>query len=389
MPYVCEKVGSKWHLKKKDGGDSLGSHSSKLSCTKQMRAVYANEMKNEKNIVINDLVYMPWNFDEKIKEADKEIKLIINSRGGSFYDAMLMHNKLRNSGKRIIGYIESIAYSAGAILVLACDEVYIPENGLIMLHMPKVFFNQGTEQDANNVESLLAMMRAQEEILINTVSSKIKKTAEETRAFLEKETYLTANEALELGIVTEIVPIMRNIEVENSFPERIITFVNQVQTQFKEENIEMALKEVCEQFGVDPTDDALVAFIKKLQNAAPKPKVEPDVGIINVVKDYRNTTIDRLVSDGYALPAYAQELKVLFVNDDTIKSDFQLSDPNGHFNKSVTALQKNGKVMEFDQKTRTQRLDKPAILNQDEDTTNLAARLMEEDRKKAKAMQED
>lgn len=45
MPYAIRKKGKKFLVVKKEGGKILGTHDSRSSAERQIRAIYANEKK--------------------------------------------------------------------------------------------------------------------------------------------------------------------------------------------------------------------------------------------------------------------------------------------------------------------------------------------------------
>src|SRR3990172_185655 len=69
MPYSCTLVGRKWNLHKKDSSDAIGSHNSKRECTQQMRAIYANELNDPKNIVFDGIINSTFGFDYQLANA--------------------------------------------------------------------------------------------------------------------------------------------------------------------------------------------------------------------------------------------------------------------------------------------------------------------------------
>lgn len=386
MPYICKAVGTKYELQKKDGTKTFGTHPSKRACMKQMKAIYASELNNSDNIRFDGFVSVPYDFEARLQNAKDQIDIVVNSRGGSLFDALIIHNKLRNSGKKIVGHVEGIAFSAGALLLLACDEVYMPENALLMFHMPRARLNSDTDQKAENLEQLAAALRVHENIVVSTLVSKTKKSEDECRAMLEKETYLTAKEALELGIVTEIVPIFQDYKVENSLlPERIVTFVNEC----KAENSKMALKDVCEQFGLPDSEEGLIEFIKKLQTSQPKTKAPVNKSIVNMVKQFREAELNTLVNEGVAVPAMVNDLKVEFLNDTRIEEDTQLEDPNKLFLTVVNAAKKNDKVISFQGKSGTQQLGNPLDKDEPDKDANLLVTLMKKDKETERYAIED
>lgn len=369
MPYVCRKRDGKWLLTKSNSEHALGTHNSEASCKSQMRAIYASEMKKPENIRFDTYISMPYDLENKIENSGDEINLIINSEGGSFFDAIMIHNRLRNAGKPINVYVEAFAFSAAAIVMLAGDKIYMAENGLIFFHPPKI--SSYEMKGANDLEKIVETLRKSEEVLVQTLVSKTKKDEVECRKIMENDTWLTPMEALELGIVDEVVPILReNLEVKNYFPERIVNFV--------QEKRKMPMKEICERFGVDATaenaEEALVAYIQKLQ---PKKPTNLSESIVNMLKKARETELNILVTEGKVIPAVANELKLKYVTDERIIADVN-NDSSGEFENIVNALSKNDPVLNFKSKSGTQRLgsDGKEIKESDEEA-NLLLKDME------------
>lgn len=346
MPYTCKLDNGKYQLTKKNDSKVIGTHDNKKSCIKQMRAIYAEEMRRTENMVFRNYIELPYDFDSRIETAENEIHVIINSSGGDFLEAIVIHNKLRNSGKRIICHIDPFAFSAGAIVALAGDEIYMPENGLIKFHTPRVGVQKIGE--AADFEKIASELRKAEDILVNTLKSRLKRDEEYCRELMNKDEYLTANEALRMGIIDDIVPIYRDSEsrIENyNFPERIVNYIK--------EKRDMPLQDILQKFEVKD-EDGLVNLIENLRKNQVKQPEVIKTSIVNMVKNYREGELTRLVDDGKCSPAVIQDLKTVFLNEDRIKLDGQLDDPNKEFDQMVAALKKNEKIINFDGKTKPQ-----------------------------------
>lgn len=343
MPYSCTLVGRKWNLHKNDSPDVLGAHNTKRECTQQMRAIYANELSHPKNLVFDGPID-DWNIsslDSQIANSDAEINVVINSKGGDFYNAIIGHQKLRNSGKKVRVHINPLAFSAGAVLALAGDEIFMPANGLMMFHTPKL--ESAFMKDADQLEKLTNTLRASEEVLVNTLMSKTHKSKEECQAIMKNDTWLTAQEAKNLGIVTEIVPIYRDLQVQNYYPERIVNFIK--------ENAEMPLKELLEQVGVKDEAEliTLISDLRKNQKERPA-TVSPS--LLNMIKKSRETEIDTLLATGKIIPVVVNELKKEYTTDERVLLDAATG--SQEFERVINTHSKNESVVSFKGTTGSQ-----------------------------------
>lgn len=341
MPYSCKVAGTKWQLTKKDGGEVFGNHDTKKQCMSQMRAMYTNEIRKEGNIVLTDFIQVPWNLQDLIDKADKEINLVIDSRGGSPIDAIMIHNRLRNSGKFVNTYIQSFAMSAAAITALAGDKIYIAENGVLQFHPVQISSYEA--KNAKELENIAEALKVADQVITNTLMSRTKMSKEECEKIIQNDTWMTADQALKLGIVDEVIPIFRDnySEVKNmvggamSPPETIINFV-------KDKN-DMSMKEVCQKFGIEnETEEGLVAYIQALQPAKP---TNVSDSMLNMISKSRETMLNSLVTLGKAIPAVTEGLKKEYLEKDRIKKDLQ--NGNTEFDAIVDSHMKNAAVINF------------------------------------------
>ncbi|QRQ86256.1 head maturation protease, ClpP-related [Cupriavidus oxalaticus] len=138
------------------------------------------------------------------KITAKKINLSINSPGGSVFDALAIFNALRNSGKEIHVRVLGIAASAASYIMLAGDKIVMPENTFVMVHNPLAGMYGNAEEFrefADVLDKVGASLRA-------TYVKRTGKSEEEIDALLSKDTYLTAAEAVEIGLADEMEPAM-------------------------------------------------------------------------------------------------------------------------------------------------------------------------------------
>lgn len=142
--------------------------------------------------------------DLKKVEAN-EINLSINSPGGSVFDGIAIFNALRDSGKTINVKVLGVAASIASLIAMAGDKIVMPENSFMMVHNPWAY-TKGNADELRDFADVLDKIGAS---LTATYMSRTGKSEEEVKALLKAETYLTAQEALDLGFADEVEPAFK------------------------------------------------------------------------------------------------------------------------------------------------------------------------------------
>ena len=140
-------------------------------------------------------------FIEEIKEfKNSPINLHINCVGGDVFDGMAIYNILKKRTAETTVYIEGIAASMGSVIALAADKVVMAENSLFMIHNAWGGA-MGESKELKKTANLL------EKISNEIADIYIKKTNlpyDKVKEMMDEETWLNADEALELGFIDSI-----------------------------------------------------------------------------------------------------------------------------------------------------------------------------------------
>jgi len=139
-----------------------------------------------------------------------EIDVHINSPGGSMYDGIAIYNILRSHPAKVNVFIDSVAASIASLIALAGDRVEIAETGTFMIHDPYTVVGG----DAEALRHAADVMDKFKEIAVSVYRDKTGKPADELSELMSAETWLNANEALEMGFVDGI---FNGLEIENKF----------------------------------------------------------------------------------------------------------------------------------------------------------------------------
>jgi len=125
----------------------------------------------------------------------------ISSPGGDCYAGYEAYHILKNYGKPITSIIEGQAQSMATFMALAGDEIEILDPSVFMIHNP----HMGTQGDADALQNGSAELRKIEDAMAQAYAKRTKKTVEEIKAMMKKETRFTAREAVDAGFADRIV----------------------------------------------------------------------------------------------------------------------------------------------------------------------------------------
>lgn len=136
------------------------------------------------------------------ENTGKTVHLHINSPGGDVFEARAMATAIANHGN-VVAHIDSLAASAATYVALAAKSVDIASGGFFMIHNAWTF-TYGNKAD------LLAMADLLDKIdgtIINDYAKKTGKSADEIASMMAAETWLTGQEALDMGFVDAIIDV--------------------------------------------------------------------------------------------------------------------------------------------------------------------------------------
>lgn len=138
----------------------------------------------------------------RLEKQYTDITIKMHLYGGSVFDGNLMCNALESSKSNISLEIIGLAASMGAIMALSVKEPAMVENGYIMLHAPK----SGSYGEAKDHESAASLLRSMEKNFVKKITTKLQISEAEAKTYLEKDTWLDAEQTLALGIISKIIP---------------------------------------------------------------------------------------------------------------------------------------------------------------------------------------
>ncbi|PWG16098.1 hypothetical protein DFK10_13720 [Salibaculum griseiflavum] len=192
------------------------------------------------------------------------IDLRLNSPGGSVFDAVAIFNALQRHDGKITVWIDGIAASAASYIAMAGDEIVMPENAFLMIHDPSGLV-MGTAEDMRSTAEALDKVKVS---LIQGYAGKSGKTDDDIATLMADETWLDAQDALDLGFIDRLAE-----------PVKLAASFDVARFQNAPPELAEAVSETVGASGGSDTDDALQA------DAAQADDPEGDVGHDNILVD--------------------------------------------------------------------------------------------------------
>ena len=135
-------------------------------------------------------------------EAGEELVLEINSVGGDVDAAGEIYSILTKCQNPTRAEIQSLAASAASYCILACDRVEISLAAQMMIHCASAG-GYGNKADHNWMAN---MLNTPDDTILGVYCAKAgEERRDEIKALMEAETFLSATQALELGLVDAII----------------------------------------------------------------------------------------------------------------------------------------------------------------------------------------
>ena len=125
----------------------------------------------------------------------------INSPGGDVMAGLGMYNMLRNSGKTVTTRVTGVAASIASIIMLAGDKREMPSNAFAMVHSVQGGAWGTAEEMRDQADVIDKVQASLRNIYVDRMGIDEAKATE----IMAKDTWLTAQECLELGFVTDVV----------------------------------------------------------------------------------------------------------------------------------------------------------------------------------------
>lgn len=233
--------------------------------------------------------------DDLLACEGKDITLRINSPGGDIFAAQAIYNVLKAYHGKVTAHIDGICASAATVVACGAGKVIMPRNALYMIHNPMAcVFDMLDAEALSKMADTLAKVK---ETVVNVYKDRAgdKMSADEIIRLMNEETWMSAEEALDKGLIDEIDDYAIDAQMKSG-----LVVVNSISMPVKEqeaEKIRRVMKTEERKKTTEMNDSDLISKIKALLGDKPKaPKEEPKEDI-EAAERQRITALEALTGE--------------------------------------------------------------------------------------------
>lgn len=139
------------------------------------------------------------------------VHLRIDSPGGDVFAAQAICTAIKQIGAKVIAHIDGLAASAATIIACACDEVAMADGAMYMIHNGWTIA-WGDRHDFGKVVGLLEKIDG---TIAEAYAKRTGQSEAEMSALMDAETWFTADEAIEIGLVDRKAEIKAKAQAWN------------------------------------------------------------------------------------------------------------------------------------------------------------------------------
>ncbi|PTI27814.1 head maturation protease, ClpP-related [Staphylococcus xylosus] len=160
------------------------------------------------NVTVEGMTISPQTVKDQLKEMsnEKEIIVNINSNGGDVFSGVAIYNMLRRHDAHITVNVDGLAASIASVIAMAGDTINMPNNAVLMIH------NAWTQVtgDSNAFKKQADSLERINSVVFNSYTDKNPGIDHALlRQYMDEETWFTANDAKELGLIDNITESTR------------------------------------------------------------------------------------------------------------------------------------------------------------------------------------
>lgn len=140
--------------------------------------------------------------EELAKYPDaREIKIFINSYGGSVFEGTSIYNQLRRHPAQKTVFIDGFACSVASVIAMAGDKIVMPRNAMMMIHNMWTVALGNAQELRKAADDLDVISKGNRQAYLQKTGEKL--SEEKLIEMLDAETWLTAEDCMAYGLADE------------------------------------------------------------------------------------------------------------------------------------------------------------------------------------------
>lgn len=134
------------------------------------------------------------------KAGGEEVVLEVNCDGGDLMVGTEIYTMLRSYSGRVVADIQSRSASAATVAMMGADEITAENTALICVHNPTTY----ARGEQRKLQGAADTLGACKEVILNAYMGRAKVSREELSALMDRDVFITAEKAVEYGLVDSI-----------------------------------------------------------------------------------------------------------------------------------------------------------------------------------------
>jgi ATP-dependent Clp protease protease subunit len=164
--------------------------------------------ENSASVIVAQLLFL------QAESSTKDISIYINSPGGLVYDALAIYDTMKFVKNDIQTVGIGVQASAAAFILSSGTKGkrFLLPNSTVMIHQP----SSGTSGKVTDQEIDLKESLRIKKLIETIIAENTSKPIEQVHEDMERDKWLTAQEALEYGLVDQIINSTNNKNIKNT-----------------------------------------------------------------------------------------------------------------------------------------------------------------------------
>lgn len=154
------------------------------------------------------------------EHAGEDVTILLDSEGGSVTDGLSIYNAIMQYSGNITVHIDAICASIATVIACAADRVVMNSNAKFMIHRAWTVA-MGNSVEFRSMADILELMDAD---IASAYGDKTDLPEDELLGMMEAETWMSAEQAYDLGFIDEINQISRKTKEPQKKAEVISPF---------------------------------------------------------------------------------------------------------------------------------------------------------------------